>query len=272
MISAVDRAMEILEALSGDARGATVTELVERLKIEKSVVSRVLATLEQQGYVTRDPQTNVFSLGLRTVGLAVRHLERIGVWDLCMPILRRLSESTGELVQLAIADADGLTYVAKAEADQRIRAVSVVGTRAVLHASTAGRVWLASLPEARVLELIGRNGLEKVAPNTIDTFDKLREELVRVRAQGYSMIFEELLEGANGIGVPIRGPRSDSVIGALVLGGPAFRLGREQMEQALPQMRTLADELGTVLPVMAPAEQPAGTGHRRRATANGTAR
>ena len=39
------------------------------------------------------------------------------------------------------------------------------------------------------------------------------------------MIFEELLEGANGIGVPIHNPRSDRLIGALGLGGPAFRYG-----------------------------------------------
>ena len=115
MISAVDRAMEILEALSADPRGATVGELIDRLGIEKSVVSRVLSTLEGQGYVVRAPQTNLFRLGLRVVGLALRHLECIGLWEMCMPILQRLSDSTGELTQLAIADETGLTYVAKAE-------------------------------------------------------------------------------------------------------------------------------------------------------------
>jgi len=223
MISAVGRAMEILEVLSGAPRGATVTELAERLAIEKSVVSRVLVPLAGEGYVVHDPQTNVYRLGLRVVGIALRHLERIGLWDMCMPVLRRLSDSTGELVQLAIADEDGLTYIAKAEAEQRIRAVSVVGTRAVLHASTAGRVWLASQPEGRVLELIGREGLRKMTAHTVDNFDRLRKELARVRTQGYSMIFEELLKGANGIGVPIRGARSGEVIGALVLGGPRVR-------------------------------------------------
>jgi DNA-binding IclR family transcriptional regulator len=254
MISAVDRAMEILETLSADMRGATVGELVDRLGIEKSVVSRVLSTLESQGYVTREPQSNLFRLGLRIVGLALRHLECVGLWELCMPILRRLSDSTGELTQLAIADETGLTYVAKAESEQRIRAVSVVGTRSVLHASTAGRVWLASLPEARVLELIGQAGLRKLTPNTIDSFERLNEELARVRTQGYSVIVEELLEGASGVGVPVRGPASDRVIGVLVLSGPAFRFRREQIDRALPDLIGAARELGRILPGAPPSQ------------------
>lgn len=264
MISAVDRAMEILEALSADPRGATVGELIDRLGIEKSVVSRVLSTLEGQGYVVRDPQTNLFRLGLRVVGLALRHLECIGLWEMCMPILQRLSDSTGELTQLAIADQTGLTYVAKAESDQRIRAVSVIGSRSILHASTAGRVWLASLPETRVLELVGREGLRKLTPNTIDSFERLNAELARVRAQGYSVIVEELIEGASGVGVPIRSPGSDKVIGVLVLSGPTFRFQREQREKALSELLEAARELGRVLPALAPS-QFHGTPDRSRA-------
>jgi IclR family transcriptional regulator, acetate operon repressor len=254
MISAVDRAMEIVEALSGDARGATVGVLVERLGIEKSIVSRVLATLERQGYVVREPETNLLRLGLRFVGIGLRHVDRIGVGDLCVPVLRGLSDFSGELVQLAVVDGDALTYVGKAEGTQGIRAQSVVGTQAVLHASTAGRVWLASLPEGRVLELIGRSGLRKLTPRTIDSFDRLQAELARVRAQGFSMLFEELLEGANGIGVPIRTPHSDKVIGAISMGGPAYRFQTEQMQRVLPEMRTAASVLGSSLPSIMPWE------------------
>jgi hypothetical protein len=71
-------------------------------------------------------------------------------------------------------------------------------------------------------------------------------------AQGYSIIFEELLEGANGVGVPIRSPGSDEVIGALVIGGPAFRFRLEQIERALPLMQVLARDLGNVLPTSSP--------------------
>ena len=247
MISAVGRAMEILDALVGDARGATVASLVSRLGIEKSVVSRVLATLEQDGYVVRDAETNTFRLGLRFVGIALRHLDGIAIWDICVPIIRKLSESTGELVQLAIVDGDGVTYVAKAEGTQRIRALPMMGSQAVLHASTAGRVWLASLPESRVIELIARSGLPKLTPYTIDSFEKLQAELARVRVQGYSTNVEELYESVNGVGVPICSPGSSTVIGALVVAAPAYRFGIAEMERALPAMFDVSNELGASL-------------------------
>ena len=68
------------------------------------------------------------------------------------------------------------------------------------------------------------------------------------------MLFEELLEGANGIGVPIRTPPADKVIGALSLGGPTYRFQNEQMQRVLPEMRAAASELGSSLPSIMPWE------------------
>jgi len=50
--------------------------------------------------------------------------------------LQRLADATGELIQLAVVNRDGMTYVAKAEGNQRVRVYSLLGQEASLHAST----------------------------------------------------------------------------------------------------------------------------------------
>lgn len=243
MISAVSRAMAILEELSEQPNGATVSELVMQLQIEKSVVSRVLSTLESDGYVIRDGVTDSFRLGLKLAGIALRHVDNTGVTDMCLPLLRDLAHRTGELVQLAIVQNDQMIYVAKAEGHQRIRVLSLVGRPATLHASAVGKVWLASLPENRALSLALKNGLERYTESTITNVDDFRAELMRVRKNGYAVVQEEQIEGAAAVGVPITDRRGDRVLGAVVLSGPAYRLPLKKLENVVPMLRDLANKM-----------------------------
>jgi IclR family acetate operon transcriptional repressor len=109
----------------------------------------LLASLQNDGYVIRDEATDSFRLGLCFAAIALWHIDNLGISDLCQPVLRGLAIRTGELIQLAIVQNEQMIYVAKAEGQQRIRVLSLVGRTAVLHASSAGKVWLASLPEIR---------------------------------------------------------------------------------------------------------------------------
>lgn len=240
--------MAVLELLGSAPHGLGASEIVTRLEIEKSVVSRILATLEKDGYVTRDPATDRVRLGLRLVGVAFRFVESLGFYDFCMPELERLAAETGELVQLAVVEHETVAYVAKAEGTQRIRVYSQLGREAALHASTAGKLFLASLPEERALGLALRAGLTPLARNTIRTVDALRAELARVRAQGYALLDEELFDGGSAVGVPVSARRGGRLVGAIVLAGPTFRLPRERLLDVVPTLRDTAVRLGLAWP------------------------
>lgn len=252
MISAVNRAMAILESLSNDARGATVSQLVSRLSIEKSVVSRILATLEQDGYVVRDPASDVFRIGIKFAAMSLRHIERIGLHDLCLPFLQELADSTGELVQLAVVTKNGPVYVAKAVGARRIQALPLIGTEAPLHASTAGKLWLATLTEEEALARVLRAGLSKLTQHTITSIDDLRAEIGRVRGQGFALLEQELSEDMNAVGVPIAHARTGRMIAAVMIGAPAYRFQRKQMIAAVPELKARAERLGEVLTIAAP--------------------
>ena len=238
----------MLTLLGSRPQGMTASEIVVELGVEKSIVSRILASLQRDGYVTRDPVTDLFRLGLKFVAIAFRYIESLGVYDICMPELGRLADETGELVQLAVVDRDGMTYVAKAEGNQRIRVFSQLGREAVLHASTVGKIWLASLPEDAALAVALKAGLAPLAKNTIRSVDALREELAKVRSQGFALLDEELFDGGSAVGVPIKDQRFGTVLGAIVLAGPTFRLPRERLVGIVPMLTAAADRLTAVWP------------------------
>ena len=88
----LDRGLRVLRVLAESPEGLTVTELSNRLQVNRTVVYRLISTLEQHGLVRRDARSRLF------VGLGVLHLAS-GVQpllrDLAMPVLRGLAESLG---------------------------------------------------------------------------------------------------------------------------------------------------------------------------------
>ncbi len=249
MIESVGRALQILEALSDLPRGATLGMLIGATGIEKSSVSRILATLEEVGYVVRDPTGDVFRVTLRFAAMALRQIERVGLLEACTPALQHLADETGELVQLAIVTSDQPIYVAKAVGGHRIQAQPLIGTAAVLHASAAGKLYLASLTEERALQLALQAGLRKVTPRTIATASALQKELRRIREQGFATVEGELSEELNAVAVPVLHSATGQMIASIVVTGPAYRLSARELVRLAKPAAASAERLRDVLTV-----------------------
>ena len=248
-VANIERAMAILESLVGQPHGHTVGELALQLRIPKSAVSRILATLQAERYVARDPFSNRFRIALKMISLVLRHVDRLGIDDLCLPLLRSLADETGELIQIALVDGEEMRFVAKAEGKNRIRAVALMGTRVVPHCMAVGKVWLASLPRAHALQLALRDELEDYTERTITTVEDFGRELDRVKEQGYATNLAEHTEGVHSIAAPIRSQRlGGAVLGAVVLTGPDFRLKQDRLIKYAPSLDRLGAELGEILP------------------------
>ncbi len=104
MVGAVSQAMEILEILVDSPDGAGVSDLSSRLGINKGSTSRLLSTLEDDGFLARNPDTGRYVLTMKLLALANRLTDRLGFPASAQPILNRLAGEVGELVQLLAGD------------------------------------------------------------------------------------------------------------------------------------------------------------------------
>jgi len=249
-ISAVSRAFQVIEVLADSAAGAQVTEIAERVGIEFSIASRILSTLASEGYVRRDSSSGRYQLTFKLAATISRYVEEAGFPDICMPLLQEMADKTGELVQLAVLEGTELWFIAKAEGKHRIRMLSALGRPAPLHASSIGKAFLASLPEEEAVALVSARGLPTLAPKTITTLSKLQAELRKIRSLGYAVVQDEYVDGGTAVGAIVRRDRAGgTVVGAVSIAGPSFRLKSQALGELGREVIGLASRVASVWPI-----------------------
>jgi DNA-binding IclR family transcriptional regulator len=256
-ISSVSAAMRILETLGSEPAGLSSGDVQRLTQIEKSVLSRIVSTLEQDGYVRRDPKNELLCLTLKYPGAALRFLENTGLLQASMPVLQYIADRTGELIQLAISEDGPPIYLAKAAGSSRIQALPLIGTQAVPYASTAGKLWLASMDDFDLMAFI--RDLEPSAltgATKTDRNDILRDVKV-ARKAGYALIDAELSEEVSALGVPLSHSASGSFLGALCISVPTYRA----VDGALLRHLPLLQEHATALAALIQYHRPLVSGH-----------
>lgn len=247
-VTAVDRALLLLEALAEAPQGMSVTELSARLRINKGLTHRLLSSLVAREYLAKDERTQHYRLTLRLIGLAFRHLRVLDVYDVILPILRRLARETDELAELNWVEQDRLVTVAKADSPRQLRVVSYLGEEQSLHASAAGKVWLASLPEEEALRRAIAQGMKPLTPHTITSVTDLQAELRRVRARGYATNVRESGPHILAVAAPVRArSEDDRVVGSVGVVAPAFHEIHTD-ERLIGLTRAAAEEISSAWP------------------------
>jgi DNA-binding IclR family transcriptional regulator len=219
----VERAIAILKSFSLERPERGVSELSRELGLHKSTVSRLMRTLEHGGLLFRSPETERYRLGVDLIGLAAQVASHMDVREVALPFLRELAEVCQDTVNLSAFDAGQVVNLVQfAPHARRIKNVGRVGRRMAPHCTAAGKVLLAHLPQDE-LDQVLRGRLERFTPFTITDPDELRQELVRVREQGYATVCEELEEGLNVIAAPVH-DHTGQVVASISVAGPAYRV------------------------------------------------
>lgn len=239
-VQSVERAIDILMALSGGSR--TLTDVTRATGLSKGTAFRLLTSLNHQQFVIRDPVEGGYLLGpvfLRLVESVMGDLGSIA--RVAAPTLQRLTGESGETVTLHAPSALERICVAESPSHQSIRYTASVGATAPLHVGSAGKVLLAFMPEQKRTQTLANLPLTAVTAATITDRAALDEEIATVARQGWALSAGERIEGAGSISVPIR-TRSGLVLALSVL-GPADRLTVDRRLALLPQMRAAAEEI-----------------------------
>ena len=182
----VEKALRVLSAFPADGREVSLTELSVSSGIERSIVYRILYTCRQQGFVSKSPRTRRYRLGKRLVELGQVATALQDLRQIALPVMRQLSDTTGESILLCVcSDGEGVCVEGVEPPDTSIRFVTRVGERFPIHAGAAGKVLLAFQPDD-VLEEHLRTPLRRYTENTITDPARLRHELATIRARGYA--------------------------------------------------------------------------------------
>ena len=248
---AVERALAMLEAVAQDAEGLSNAEISRKLEIPKSSASYILRTLETRGYLTRNPETGKYRVGLKILSLSRGALSGIDVREVALPIMRHLMEKTNLTCHLAILDGPDAVYIEKVEPTGFIRMDTCVGRRMRVHATSVGKALVAHIPQERLEKILTERGMEKRTPKTITTVSRLLKDLEKVREQGYAVDDEENNMGARCVGAPVFNQQG-TIEAAIGLSGTINQVNPHTMPRILEHLKDAARHVSMQLGYRAP--------------------
>jgi len=136
----LDRGLRVLRVLAATPAGLTITALAGEIGVNRTVVYRLVTTLEEHGLARRDGAGRLH-VGLGVLALA-RGLQPV-LRDLAGPVLRALAERLGSTAHLTVADGGEALAIAVVEPSWTDYHVAYrVGARHPLEQGAAGKAIL----------------------------------------------------------------------------------------------------------------------------------
>lgn len=243
-VTALARGLAVMRAFGAGRPRMTLADAAKATGLTRATVRRSLLTLVELGYAENDGR--YFSLTPRVLTIGYSYLSSMPLPRIAQPFLERVSETLNESCSLSILDGDEIVYVARA-ATRRIMSIGLsVGSRLPAFHTSMGRVLLAALPEAEMERRLPNMDRTPHTPFTRVTPEALREELARVRGQGYALMDQELELGLRSIAVPVLGP-GGQVVAAMNIGTQAGRVDLDRLTgPILETLRATAQEVSAV--------------------------
>ncbi len=138
----LDRGLRVLKVVSESADGLTVTEIAQSLGIGRTVVYRLVVTLEQHAFLRRSVDGRCrLGLAVLTLGRQVQPVVR----DIALPALRLLADAVGATAHLTIVDGtEALAAVVVEPTRSDVHVAYRMGARHPLESGAGGRAILAA--------------------------------------------------------------------------------------------------------------------------------
>ncbi|MFA5488934.1 MAG: IclR family transcriptional regulator [Candidimonas sp.] len=252
--TAIGKGLHTLDLLAGEVNGVTVNDVAAHLKIPKAGAHKVLNALVACNVVREDAAAGRYFLTLQLTRLGFLYLSRSGISAVYQPILDRLAEHTGELVRLALAEGERITWVGMAQgAKSGLRIAPDTGRDVNLHVTATGKAWLAAFALEHAVKLVLDHGFGEdgeFGPNAIHDVERLIEEVKIANKNGYAISVDEYIAGMSAVAMVIPG-YDGTPLGTLSIAGPTARMTRQQMRKLCPLLKAAADELSALSPVLA---------------------
>lgn len=197
------RSLEILEALVAGTSGMSISELSQMVHIPPSSVHRILSCLKEKGYVLQDGYSKRYHIGYKILSLSNAISDNSSLVIAAKPYLDQLRNQLHKTIILYTLDQTGAVCVDFAPYIDVSMFYIKPGTGINPYATASGKCILAYYNHRQLSKYLEKQPLKKITPFTIDTRERLLEELEQIRQKGYSVCDEELQPGVQALACPV---------------------------------------------------------------------
>lgn len=222
-IQVIERMVRLLQVLERHAEPLGLKQIAEHAGLHPSTAHRILSAMAADRLVDRvEPGT--YRLGMRLLELGAVVKSRISVRQIALPFMKALNERTGETANLSVREEDEIVYVERTfPGGAATRVAHVIGPRAPLHLTAAGKLFLLEESPRQLHAYAERTALKGQTEHSVRSLEALERELERVRRHGFATDNEETELGVRCVAAAIRDD-AGVLVAALSLSSPAERM------------------------------------------------
>ncbi|BCW44692.1 IclR family transcriptional regulator [Arthrobacter sp. StoSoilB5] len=204
-LQSVERAISVLDCFGPGTPSLGATDLARRLGLGKTVVFRIAQTLAAAGFLEREADGK-YRIGLHAFEVGSLYPLHRALEEAALGPMRALAARKAHTVYLGMLHGRYITYLSIVEAPGPIQIRATPGTRTFAHTTALGTILLAHMPPEEARELLSREPLERLSPNTVTDVEAIMARLERAREAGYAMNSGEHYEMVGSIAAPVLGP------------------------------------------------------------------
>lgn len=218
--TSIEKAIDILCLFDLKNQELSARDVSSRLNIPLSSTYKYLDVLLTKGFISKEPDTKKFSLGLTIYKMGNLAAARISFIDIALPHMKSLAGESGETVVLTMINGWEALCVEVVESTKIVKWTVRRGASIPLHAGASSKILLAYQGDSFVDEMAGNQGLPKLNENTITDPVKLKKELKIIRDQGFAVSNSEVEAWSGAIAAPIFDHKGRLAAGLTLIGPP----------------------------------------------------
>ncbi len=207
-----------------------IAEISKALGMHPSKVSRMLGTLESDGFFEKDLSTGKYRLGVRFLELGMAYVSNFPLRKIIRPHIEQMAKELNLTASWALFRNDRVIVVDRVQNLNIDILTHSMGLNVPVHSTSVGKVLLAYFPEEEQDRVLRSVKLIKFTEKTIIDQSLIKERLRLTKERGYATDECETYEYINCIAAPIKNFSGD-VVAAINLMDEESRTGREKLFQ-----------------------------------------
>ena len=203
----LERALEVLKSFGRGSPVLTIGQLADRLAMPRSVVVRILATLEQAGFVERAPDNpRQFRIGLAACEVGAVYFAGNPLLRGAEGVLRDLAERTGFTAYLGVLDGAEVVILAHREGRAPVQFVWQAGDRLPVATTALGKALLMYMTPEQLDVVLGEGPLAGLTDGSLRARRELDPQLSHHAEKGWIIAKDESYPGVTAVGAAVLAP------------------------------------------------------------------
>ncbi|WPK11295.1 IclR family transcriptional regulator [Lysinibacillus louembei] len=220
-------------------------ELAVAMGLNHTNLYRILETFEMNGFITKDPVTKKYSLGIALWELGMNMYDSLNIDQLCIPILENLQKETGETAIFTVLNGLEALTLLKVEPENKVKFSVSRGSRTPLYVGASYRSMLAYLTEEQISQVIDQPLIAYTERTMIDA-KEIRQELENIRTNGYAVSQGEYTVDVLAVAMPIFNS-NQQIVASVTVSGPLYRFTEQKIGDVIEPLARTKKEIESII-------------------------